>query len=256
MPLENGLYVAVNRHEEGRSPPVLLIHGAGGNHLSWPSELRRLPGQDVYAVDLPGHGRSGGPGEQTLGAYADRLSAWMDSTGAPRMFVLGHSMGGGIALEMAHRHTHRVAGLGLFSSGARLPIPAELVEATKSASNYDVALKSLRGLSFSPSTSPRLVKLAMRRLAEVRPSVLHNDFLACQSFDASGYLDEIHLPTLVVCGSQDGMAPLRRSQFLVSRIGKAELRVMAGAGHMAPLEKPGESAGIVGEFLRKMRRGF
>ena len=50
----------------GRRPPLLLIHGAGGTHMHWPASLRRLPGWNVYAIDLPGHGKSAGPGRASM----------------------------------------------------------------------------------------------------------------------------------------------------------------------------------------------
>ena len=63
MPVAADLYYHIYEgSEEGRRPPVVLIHGAGGTHLHWPSEVRRLPGYRVLALDLPGHGKSGGAG--------------------------------------------------------------------------------------------------------------------------------------------------------------------------------------------------
>ncbi len=73
MPTAAGIYYA--QFDEGRKdePPVILIHGAGSSHLVWPAELRRLAGQRVLAVDLPGHGRSGGVAQQTIAAYAGQI---------------------------------------------------------------------------------------------------------------------------------------------------------------------------------------
>lgn len=256
MPIENGIYYFHQQQEGTPYPALVLIHGAGGNHLSWPPELRRLSGQTVYAVDLPGHGKSAGQGEQGLAAYADRLLEWMDAVRVFRAFLVGHSMGGGIALELALAHPHRIAGLVLVSSGARLPVPEELVSYSANQTTFAAALALLRTLSFSASYPARLAELVMQRLGEVRPSVLHNDLLACSEFDATERLPQIHQPALVVCGAEDRLAPLRQSQFLASKLARAELKVVQGAGHMAPLEKPAEVADLVSAFLSEQRRRF
>ena len=66
------------------APTLVLIHGAGGSHLHWPPELRRLPAATVHALDLPGHGRSDGPGYDTITAYVTVLIGFLDATGTDR----------------------------------------------------------------------------------------------------------------------------------------------------------------------------
>ena len=256
MPTANNIYYFLSKRESSAYPPLVLIHGAGGNHLSWPAELRRLPGRDIHALDLPGHGKSSGHGEQSLPDYADRVVEWMDAVSMPRAVFAGHSMGGGIALDLAIRSPHRTAGIALISSGARLPIQPELIEYASNPSTFPSAIEILRERAFSGTVNPRLAELTMRRLGEIRPSVLHNDYLACADFDVTDKLEEITRPALVICGTEDRLSPLRRSQFLASKIPKAELRVIPEAGHMVILEKPGEVAEMLREFLKKLRTGI
>jgi len=78
-------------------PPLVLVHGAGGDHLHWPPQLRRLAGCEVYALDLPGHGHSPGAGRNTITAYAQVLNAFADTLALPPFVLAGHSMGGAIA---------------------------------------------------------------------------------------------------------------------------------------------------------------
>jgi len=66
---------------------LVLVHGAGGSHLDWPAPLRRLRGANVYALDLPGHGRSGGPGRSSIAAYRDFLLSFLDSLSLDRAVV-------------------------------------------------------------------------------------------------------------------------------------------------------------------------
>src|SRR5512135_2219935 len=102
MPTADELYYHIYEGGiEGEKSPVILIHGAGGTHLYWPSEMRRLPRYRVYALDLPGHGKSGGRGQQSIPAYAQAVLAWLEQIGIHRAVFVGHSMGAAIALSIA-----------------------------------------------------------------------------------------------------------------------------------------------------------
>src|SRR5512144_1734171 len=100
MPVAASLYYFSHNEDERSRPPIILIHGAGGTHLSWPPEVRRLPDQRVYAVDLPGHGKSEGIGRQSISAYARNLVAFMDAAKLSKAVIVGHSMGGAVALTL------------------------------------------------------------------------------------------------------------------------------------------------------------
>ncbi len=76
---------------------MVLIHGAGGNLAFWPPQVRRLPGALVYALDLPGHGQSTGPGFDEIGQYAAAVLAFLDTESLPPVLLAGHSMGGAVA---------------------------------------------------------------------------------------------------------------------------------------------------------------
>ena len=80
MPVSGNLYYSFHPDKNSEKPPVVLIHGAGSINLSWPSEIRRLLGYNVYAVDLPGHGKSEKcDGQQTIGDYARYFVQWLES---------------------------------------------------------------------------------------------------------------------------------------------------------------------------------
>lgn len=91
MPFAADIYYHV--YQEGEYLPVVLIHGAGGTHLHWPPEIRRLRGFRIYALDLPGHGKSKGRGLQTITAYAQAVYEWVGAVGLHKAFFVGHSMG-------------------------------------------------------------------------------------------------------------------------------------------------------------------
>ena len=250
MPVAAELYYYIfEGSEEGHRPPVILLHGAGGTHLYWPSEVRRLAGYRIYAPDLPGHGKSGGRGQQSIQAYASNIIDWLESIGLHSALFVGHSMGSAIALTLALDYPEHILGLGLVGGGARLKMNPALLESASSDTTFQNAVDTVVGWSFSSQAPPELVALAGKRMAESRPSVLYGDFLACDSFDVTERLAEIQSPTLVVCGTEDRMTPLRNAQYLVDNIPGARLAAVPGAGHMVMLERPQAVAALLGEFL-------
>jgi pimeloyl-ACP methyl ester carboxylesterase len=251
MPVAAGLYYFSHENESIHSPPVLLIHGAGGSHLSWPAEIRRLVGHSVYAIDLPGHGKSDAHGEQSISAYADHVLTWMQAVNLYRAFIVGHSMGGAIAMVIGATAPVRVAGLGLIGIGTPFEIPRDIIENLSNPAMVSTALNQIKSLSFGPATHPRLVELISKRLREMRASVLRGDFLACAEFNITNALEGIEQPTLVIAGAQDQMTPLRYVQLLTKKIEGAELNVIPDAGHMLMLEKPNDVAERLSTFLQK-----
>jgi pimeloyl-ACP methyl ester carboxylesterase len=89
-------------------------------------------------------------------------------------------------------------------------------------------------------------------MEKIRPSVLHSDFTACNDFDMMNSITKIRYPTLVICGQDDQLTPVRYSQYLANEIPKAELRIIPDAGHMVMLEQPQIVAGELSSFLKTL----
>jgi pimeloyl-ACP methyl ester carboxylesterase len=249
MPTAAGLHYFLHEGGSVLRSPLVLIHGASGDHLSWPPEVRRLPGCRVITLDLPGHGKTEGPGRQSIEDYARDVAKFVDVLGFSRAVFIGHAMGGAIALTLALDYPDRVAGIGLISTGSCLPIPSLVIENAANQSTLPLAIKSLLEMSLGSQTPINLKEIIFKRLTETRQSLLMGDLLACDRFNMSGRLDAIRTPVLVVCGTEDKLTPIRFSVTLSSQIPGAALQTVEGAGHMLILEQPGRLAKLISIFL-------
>jgi len=219
-----------------QAPHVILVHGAGGSHQLWGSTLRNLHTANVYAVDLPGHGRSEGTGRRSIADYASFVLQFMNALEIAQAVLVGHSMGSATALTLTLREPQRVAGLVLVGSGARLRVLPAILEGVLSDPKSTVEL--ICSTAYSSTVPRELVRQGQRQMLQVPPQTIHDDFAACNDFDVMEHLGEIRCPTLVICGTEDRLTPAKYSTFLVDRIADAELVLVEGAGHMIMTEKP------------------
>lgn len=253
MPEAAGIDYAVSMGgSPSGDPPLVLIHGAGGSRLHWPPELRRIQDRDVYAVDLPGHGRSLGSAAEHIEGYVDGINQWMGAIGLPPSIVVGHSMGGAIAQQLAYDHREQVAGLVLIGTGSRLPVNESLLVLTNAEDTFPQATELILRWQFSRQVDPALVTLAKESLEMIDHSVMHADLTACSRFDVSERNPRVALrglPAVVICGQEDKMTPLAMNQALADFIPQAEMVSIPDAGHMVMLEKPAEVAQAVRSFL-------
>ncbi len=230
-------------------PPMVLIHGAGGDHLSWPPEIRRLAEVRVFTLDLPGHGKSEGPGCQSAADYADSVVGFMNAAGFSRAVFVGHALGGAIALALAIDHPECVSGIGLISTGPRLPIASSVLENAANPATFILAVQSLQELMHIPQASKYLKDQTFRHLSSIRPTLFHGDLRACDQFDVTTRLDAIRTPVLVLCGTDDQLTPRRYSESLAGQIHGAALQTIDGAGHLVMLEQPRRVSALLSVFL-------
>jgi len=252
MPYLNDLYYQAYQAEDTSRKTLILIHGAGGDHLSWPTQLRRLSGYRVYSPDLPGHGKSRGHGLQRIPAYGETILNWIRGLNLPKVILAGHSMGGAIALWLAVNHPELMHGLVLMSTGTSLPVNLSLIEELATQVGFTTAVDNIMRWSFSPKIEPALVENVKKHMLKMRPSVVAGDFRACDRFDIKEELDQIQVPTLVMVGDEDKMTPIRFSEELVHGIKGAELEVVKASGHMIAIEQPEVVATKVRSFMEQV----
>lgn len=253
--------VRLNYATAGSGPPLLLVHGFPLDHTMWRGQIAALAaGHTVIAPDLRGFGASSvTAGTVTMAQLADDLAGLLEALGIAQPVVFcGLSMGGYVAWQFALRHRSRLAKLILCDTRAIADSPEAAAGRLKTAEKVlaegpqivaDAMLPKLFAAGTAGSnaaaiaetkavmlkTSPVGIAAALRGMAE-RP-------------DVSGRLTEFNVPALVLCGEHDVISPAAEMRGIAGGLPQARYVEIAGAGHMAPLEKPAEVNRAIGEFV-------
>ncbi|PSC04051.1 alpha/beta hydrolase [Alsobacter soli] len=228
-------------------PAVVFIHGAGMDHTVWALQARWFAhhGRAVLAVDLPGHGASEGPPLRSIESMADWTVRLLDAAGVRKAALVGHSMGGLVALEAATRHPGRVRAIGLVGTAAAAPVSADLLAAAEANDHRAVDMVAVwgfgprAGLGGSPVPGLWMLGDGVRLLERSAPGVLHADLAACDAYkgglDAAG---RARCPAALVLGEKDQMTPAKAGRALGAAIMGAVTQVVPKAGHMLMVEAP------------------
>jgi pimeloyl-ACP methyl ester carboxylesterase len=259
----------------GRGPPMLLLHGIGNSAQTWAGVLDRLAAHHtVIAPDLLGHGSSDKPrADYSIAAYANGMRDLLTVLDVERATVVGHSLGGGIAMQFAYQFPERVERLVLVGSGGLGPemsaslrlasLPgAEAVLTLLSAASAPVRL----GLRAVDAVGSLLGATPVRDVAEVGEAVLAlRDVEARRAFlhtlrgvaDTRGQLitavDRLYLanavPMLVIWGSRDPIVPAAHAETVRRLVPTARVEVFEGAGHWPHLDRPDRFCEVLLDFL-------
>jgi pimeloyl-ACP methyl ester carboxylesterase len=231
-------------------PGLLCIHGSGGTGDAFVPMLEHLQGvANGAAIDLPGHGGTPGPGRNQVSDYTAWVAQYLALCPAPPV-LLGNSLGGAIVLSMALVYPRLISGLVLWGTGARLRVLDQILDGL--ANDFIPTVDMLTNLAYDQDADPALMDQGRRVMAATAPEVLHGDYSACNQFEVMERLDEIDLPTLVVCGQGDKLTPVKYSEFLRDRIKGAKLAIITGAGHMIHHEQPQRGAEALRGFLQAL----
>ena len=256
----------------GEGPTVLLIHGIGGDWRTWEPVLDGLARQHhVVAVDLPGHGGSAkGAGDYSLGALASALRDLGGALGLERATVIGHSLGGGVAMQFAYQFPERCERLVLVSSGGLGPDVGLILRlATLPGSELFLSLtapaaRSLINLAASAGRALRLraaydAEFYARTFAALADPETRAAFLGTlrgvvgtrgQLVDARDrlYLAE-HMPTLIVSGERDAVLPVDHGHAAQDAMPGSRLEIFETAGHLPQLDDPHRFIEVVNDFV-------
>lgn len=172
----------------------------------------------------------------------------MAQVDGPRAIV-GHSLGGAVALELARRHPELVDGLVLLAAGARLPVPEWVMESLHA--DFAAECERVLGASFVGGTS-RAKERCREAMHAAGPEVLEADYLACRSFDARGGLDGVRVPALVIAAGEDTLTPPWLSEELARELPLAQMALVPGVGHMVMAEGAGAVNLLIAGYLARL----
>ena len=235
------------RDFDATKPTILFVHGAGMDHSIWTLQARYFAhhGVNAVAVDLPGHGGSGGAPIASIEALADWLVLVPGKLGSEQTKLVGHSMGALICLEAARRHPNVVDGLALLGVAPAMPVHPALLEAAKCDQPLAAELVTSWGHGptghFGGNKAPGgwLMGHAQRLLEKACTGVLHNDLAACNNYcGGEEAAAAVQCPTLVIVGDQDRMTPAKQGAKLVKVMPDAQLVRIHGSGHLMMVENP------------------
>jgi pimeloyl-ACP methyl ester carboxylesterase len=229
---------------------VLYVHGTGCNGRVWQAHMAAIAeAHTPVAIDLPGHGGSPGRGFRGVADHAHFALELARALGWARFVLVGHSMGGAVALTAALYHPERLAGLVLVDTGARLRVDPTLLRGAREAAEAGRAAVTDRAWGYAKATPQAVVDEVRALTADTDPWVTYADWIADDTFDVMSRVGTIRTPTLVVCGAEDRLTPVKYAEFLHARIAGSRLVVLEGAGHWAFREQPGAFTRAVRAFL-------
>lgn len=230
-----------------QQPAVLFIHGAGMDHTVWALQTRYLAhhGRSVLAVDLPGHGRSGGPPLRSIEAMADWILRVLDAADVGGAALVGHSMGALVGLAAAAAAPERVRSLALLGVAERMPVHPELQAAADDGRRLAPELVASWGhgrsghVGGNPAPGLWMMGAALTLLERAPPGVLAADLAACNAYDgAIAAAARVACPTLLLLGATDRMTPPAKAKSLGAAITASRTVVLPDAGHMLMTERP------------------
>ncbi len=262
----------------GSGPPVVLIHGMLNSSSHWQAVALNLAREHtVLAPDLIGHGDSAAPrGDYSLGAHAASIRDLMAAIGIDRATIVGHSLGGGVAMQFFYQFPQRVERLILISSGglghevspvlrtAALPGVSALLSAIRPgllAGLWQTGAR-LRERKHSTGVYLQAVARALRPLenADARAAFLHT---LRSVIDVHGQrvsaTDRLYLlesmPTMVVWGERDNTIPIEHGRLAHEAIPDSEFRTLPDAAHFPHLEDPDGLSDLLREFIAQTSPG-
>ncbi|MFB6073174.1 MAG: alpha/beta fold hydrolase [Halobacterium sp.] len=238
----------------GDGTPLVCVHGSGGTHGVWKSQLGRLSGErPVVAVDLAGHGDSDDaetdPGPDTLDAYARDALAVADATDGG--VLVGNSLGGAVALTAVLDHGADPDAVVLAGSGAKLSVLEDLRRwLAGDDGGFDRAVEFLHGedvLFHDPSE--RELEFSKRAMRDCGRRVVERDFLSCDTFDVRDRLGEVDCPVLALTGEHDRLTPPEFHEYVAEHVRDGEWTTIDDAAHLSMLEAPDAFNDAVSSFL-------
>lgn len=247
---------------------LVLVHGAGGQLVDWPIAWRsvnditrtmgltpkdhggQLDGFPIYAVDLPGHGKSGGESLRSVEAYAAEIAKFMEMLDLANVCVVGHSMGAGIALSLAVSHNSRLSAISMIGGSSKLMVSDAILDGLQN--NFEPTIDNIVRYSWYKNTGAFFKQKGRQRMLDAGSEVVYNDFYACSLYDLSDRLGEVALPVLVIASDNDRMVPMEKSRTMTGAFANGTFVGLENCGHFQHIEQTSRVADELAGFLNTL----
>lgn len=243
----------------GTGRPILFLHGLGGSAESWQPQLDALgPGRRCIAWTMPGYGPSPPLRALTIATLAGAAAELLSAIGVEEAHVVGHSLGGFVAQELALANPDRVDRLVLLATTAAFGKPgssfndefltARLEPLDQGRAPADLASAVVDSL-VAEDTPAATRRAAVASMAQISADAYRQALRALVAWDGRDRIAAISSPTLCVAGELDQTAPVRAMERLAALVPGAVVEVVPGCGHLVNLERPDELSRLLMRFL-------
>ncbi len=253
--------LSYQKHNSGI--PILLVHGFCENGKVWNNLLQHLPAEYQYIIpDLPGFGNAEAVENISMEFYADYLKQIADKEKLDKFIIIGHSMGGYISLELAHKYPHRINGFGLFHSHAYADNEEQKTTRFKSiefilkhgAREY---INEFTNKLFNSNTPKSIREAHVNAIVDTPGEGLINGLKAmAERRDNTEVLKNITVPVLFIFGRHDSLMPPDSMLAQCKLPAISQVDILENSAHMGMLEEAERSAGIIKEYLAMVHFDF
>ncbi len=235
--------------EEGSGKSIVFVHGACENSSFWNHQKSLSDRYRVLTLDLPSHGKSKPMiGLVQLRRYAEIVTEFITKKCPEKAVLVGHSMGGAIALLNAIEHPENLKGVVLVATGAKLGVLPSIREGLRT--RFVETVKSVVGpRQFASTTNLEVVRFVTNEIMKCKGEIASADYEACNGFDVRQRLRTISIPTLIIVGEEDKMTPVTWSTYMKENIPKSKLVIVKEASHLPMLERPADFNRHLSEFV-------
>ena len=240
--------------DEGDGPAILFIHSLGTNSYLYRDQIAALSSDfRCIAPDCRGHGASSFNSEFSMVGCTADLKAVLDHLGVEKCHIVGLSMGGPIGLCFNRLHPDVALSMTIADSFARLRDGSEdRIYATQEAVAYLSMLEfgsQYAGDRLMPTTPIEKLDELAEEISKCPPKAYVSTIRALLTYDASGDLSLVNVPTVVIIGDSDDATPMAESEFIRDGISGSEIKVVPDAGHLATIDSPDEFTAELKSFL-------
>ena len=239
-------------------PTILFLHGAAMDHTAWALQSRYMAhhGFNVFSLDLPGHGKSGGEIPGSIDEMADWIVAFMDAVQLKEAILVGHSMGSLTAVSVAGRYPDRVSKLGLIGTAFPMMVGEDFLNKAKandpSAYQMMIDWSHARPSHIGASEVPGLWMIgnALRTVEQSGKDTLYKGLSICAGYEGGfDAAEKIACPVLFILGDKDMMTHPRAAGKLIQSIKDQTTVILEDCGHMQMIEKAEDVRSALLKFL-------